>query len=149
MAYRKHIKRGVFAALTESAATTITTANTYYPISGTFSNSPIELFELVADPAIQYNGDEPVYFEIDAHASFSVDSNSATVKAAIKKNGELVTESIMSAFAKTANELFTFSGTSVVELENGDKIQLVCTSDGDGDVITFENITATIRNFFE
>ncbi len=40
-------KLGIFASLDSSTTTTITTAATYYPIEGTFTNSPIEQFEVI------------------------------------------------------------------------------------------------------
>jgi len=148
MAYRKYVREGIFAYLQAPASTTVVTAGTYYPINGTFGNDPIESFSLVADPAIQYDGDHGHYFEIDAHANVKGDSNGMTITASIKKNGTLFTPMNTPAYLKTANEPQSMSGTAVVYLENGDKIQLVVTADGDGDVVTFDNITTTIRPFF-
>lgn len=142
---------GVFAALSAPDDTTVTTAGTYYPIEGTFTNTPIEKFSVQTEaygPVIQYDGIDTLYFEIDAHASVKGNTNGITVKAAIKKNNVLVTESITTQYLKTTPEIYTMSGTSVVELSTGDNIQMVVTSDSDADVITFENITATIRPFY-
>lgn len=135
---------GLFAAL--SAAESTDTTNDWTPILGTFTNDPNVGFSFVADPAIQYDGTKTLYFKIDCHASLSCQDNNSTVYGAIKKNGQIVNESIMSLFAKTATELYTFSGTCVIELEEGDKIQLVVRSEGDTRV-TFENITAAIKPF--
>ena len=148
MAYHQVIKRGVFAALTAQANTTITTGETYYPINGTFSNTPIDGFQAVADPAIQYTDAEKEYFEIDWQAACSADDNGRTVHFAVKKNGTLVTESINGTYLKTANEAQTAAGTVVVELAQNDKIQLVVTSSADGDVITVLHFTTTIRPFY-
>jgi len=52
----------------------------------------------------------------------------------------------MSVFAKTPGETSNFSGTSVIQLKQGDEIQLVVTADKAA-TITFDNITATIRPF--
>jgi hypothetical protein len=100
----------------------------------------------VADPAIQYTGSETIYFEIDAHASFSVEKNNTTVQCGIAKNGVVLDSSIVSAFAKTLGDDYNISGTSVIELVTGDKIQLVVACDIVSDV-TFKNIVATIRPF--
>ena len=142
-------KCGVFAYLTSDAATTITTAGTYYPIAGTFTNDPLEDFVTVADPAIQYKGTKTQYFEIDWHATVAADTNITTIVCGIKKNGTLLTSSRMGTLCKTANELYNISGTVVVELTTDDKIQLVVTSDGSGDVLTFHFYTTTIREFFD
>lgn len=137
---------GVFAYLVTPTMTDIVTANTYTIINGEFANSPAIGFDFVADPAIQYTGSETMYFEIDAHASFSVEKNNTTVRCAVKKNGTLVTPSIVSSFAKTLGEYYNISGTSVVEMVTGDKIQLVISCDIISDV-TFQNIVTTIRPF--
>jgi len=137
---------GLFAYLVTPTLTDIVTANTYTIINGVFANNPAEGFAFVADPAIQYTGSETMYFEIDAHASLSVEKNNTTVRCAVLKNGSLVTPSIVSAFAKTLGESYNISGTSVVELVTGDKIQLVVACDIVSDV-TFQNIVATIRPF--
>ena len=137
---------GVFAALTASADTTITTGGTYYPILGTFSNDPISGFELVVDPAIQYKGTNTHYFEIDYHASVKATGNNRSISLGIKKNGVLVDASVMKGYAKTLAENIIISGTSVVQLETDDKIQLVCTCDA-SETLTFDSYTTTIRPF--
>jgi len=148
MAYHAYDKRGVFAALAAAANTTITEAGTYYPIAGTFSNTPIFGFQGVADPAIQYIEEEPEYFEIDWQASCSCDDNARTVNFAVKKNGTVQADSVMSTYLKTGGEAQALAGTTVVYLEQNDKIQLVVTSSSDGDVITVQHFTTTIRPFF-
>ena len=144
-------KCGVFAALSASADTTITTAGTYYPILGTFTNDPIEDFgaATVYTPGIKYTGSLTQNFEIDWHATFSADSNNADVTCAIKKNNVLVATSVMTTRCFTADAPYAASGTCVVELAEDDEIQLVVTSDDDGDVITFSNYTTTISEFFD
>lgn len=139
---------GAFAALSEQANTTITDAGTYYPILGTFTNSPVVGFQGVADPAIQYTAAPTRYFEIDWHATLSADDGLRTVHCGVNKNGTFVDSSRMGAYLKTADEPGSFSGTCVVQLEKNDKIQLVVTSSADGDVITFYHFTTTIREFF-
>ena len=140
-------ERGVFAALITETSTTITTANTYYPISGSFANSPLANFCLVSDPAIQYD-DIHKWFEIDWHATAYADANNTTVHIGIRKNNQLLESSIMGTFLKTADEAQALSGTLALDLNSGDKVQLVVTSDGDGDIITFKHFTTTIREFF-
>lgn len=148
MSYKKLVDRGVYAALTSAYDTTVTTAGTYYPIEGTFSNTPINNFSLIAGPAIQYDNNETHFFEVDWHASVSTPSNGVTVTCAIKKTGELVTDSKMPAFCKNLNQPYTLSGTVVVELGYNDTIQLVVTADSDSTIVTFNNYTTTIREFY-
>ena len=141
-------KRGVFATITSEAETTVTTAGTYYPIAGTFSNNPMEEFQLTADPAVQYTGGATIFFEIDWHATVFADDSGRTVHFGIKKNGTLVDSSVMGTFLKTFDEAQALSGTCVIELSTDDKIQLVLTSDADGDKITAKHYTTTIQPFF-
>lgn len=54
----------------------------------------------------------------------------------------------MQNLLKTANELYALSGTLVVNLETNDTVQLVMTTDGNGDVITINNFVTSIRPFF-
>jgi len=108
----------------------------------------IKNFTTVADPAIRYDGTLTQWFEIDWHASLSCNSNGRTVSVGIKKNGTIV-PSPMSTFLKTANEIYALSGTCITELNLNDKIQLVVTSDYNGDIINFLNYTTTIAEFFD
>jgi len=137
---------GVFAALSSATATTVTTSGTYYPILGTFSNTPMQGFTLTADPAIQYTEDDARWMEIDFHAAVSSNANNRSITVGIKKNGTIESTSKMVCFAKTLNENVTLSGTAVVKLEKNDKIQLVCTADA-AVVLTFETFTTTIKPF--
>lgn len=142
-------KTGVSAYLPTTADTTITTAGTYYPIEGSFTNDVIENFTLVATPAIRYDGTLTQCMEVDWHASLSADTANTTVHLGIKKNGTLVDASLMAQFLKNADQIYNISGTCVVEMATNDEIQLVVTSDGDGDVLTFEHYTTTITEFFD
>ena len=146
------VKVGVAANLSASASTTIITAGTYYPIEGTFNNTPSELFSgttVNEKDAIKYDGNLTQYFEVDWYALLKGNSNGITATIAIKKNGTVLTAQAMGIFMKTADEDFAVSGTSVFELTQNDTVQLVVTADGDGDVITFDNFLTTIHEFFD
>ena len=144
-------KVGVFAALDAPANTTITTAGTYYAIAGTFTNSPVEGFGVATTytPGIKYAETLTQHFEIDWHATVEADQVNTDVTVGIKKNGTIVSSSVMKMRCFSASAPYTLSGTCVVELAQNDEIQLVVTSDGNGDVITFDNFTTTINEFFD
>ena len=144
-------KVGVFASLSAPTDTTITVADTYYPIAGTFSNDPLEGFvgATAYPPGIKYNESMTQYFEIDWHATVIPDSNTTTVHFAIKKNGVLVTSSIMGSLLKNNGQPYNLSGTCVIEMSTGDEIQLVVTADGNGDVLTIQHYTTSITEFFD
>jgi len=144
-------KAGVLAYLSSSTATTITTGDTYYPISGTFTNNPIENFAAgtTYTPSIKYTGEATRYFKIDWHASLKGNSDSITTSVGVKLNNVLVSSSVMGTLIKTTGEPQSLSGTCVLELDTNDEVQLVVTANDDGDVITFEYFTTTIKPFFE
>ena len=144
-------KSGVFAYLASSANTTCTAASTWYPISGTFTNPVSESFSAatVVTPGIKYNGTKTQYFEIDYHVTASGDANGITVAFGVSKNGTFVAGSKMSTYLKTAGQDQCVSGTCIIELAEDDEIQLVVEADNVGDVITVENYTTTISEFFD
>lgn len=137
---------GVFAALAAQTKTDITASDTYTPIAGIFTNVPAIGFEFLADPAIKYVGEETMYFKMDICLSGFAAANNTTVTGAIKKNGIILTHSLMQTFLKTTPDSYNFSGTDVFELAKGDKIQLVVKTNNGADV-TFINITTTLKPF--
>lgn len=141
------VKSGVFAYLTTASDTNITVVDTWYPIQGVFDNEVSKNFTATDTPAIIYNGLKDKYFEIDWHTSVSASDAGVTVHCAIKKNGVEVTSSMMGTYFKNINEAYAFSGTTVVELSEGDTIQLVVKSDT-ATTATFNHYTTTIRPFF-
>jgi hypothetical protein len=108
----------------------------------------MEQFQAVADPAIQYIGDQTLDMEIDWHAAVSCDNASRHVSLGIKRGANLVASSVMATFCRNATEDYSVSGTCVVSLATGDKIQLVLTSDNNGDEVTAQHYTTTIRPFY-
>ncbi len=137
---------GVFAALNAKTATIIEASDTYYPINGTFSNTPMVGFDVVADPAIEFTADDTLYFEIDWHAVWAAPSNGTTATFAIKKNGTIIDSSVMSSFAKNNGQTYALSGTTVASLRQSDKIQLVLMSNKAEDIDVY-NYTTTIKPF--
>ena len=147
-------KVGVFAYIDSETGenTTCTLADTWYPISGTFVNSPIEGFTLVSgDPSLQWDGAETAYFEIDWHVSMSCDNSNSTVHLGILIwDGDSWNEvpATMGTYVKNAGQLYTLSGTVVIQLLQNNKIQLVIRSNNAGGVITIFHYNTTIRPFF-
>ena len=148
-AYKPVHKYGVFAYLPSATTTTVLTADTFQTIVGAFDNKAMEGFSLQADTTIQYDGHYPNWYEIDWHAATSLNSNGGTVLFAIRHNGTLDSSSIMGTYLKTANEIQALSGTAVVYLSYGDKIQLVLTSNDVADIVNVEHYTTSIRPFYK
>ena len=147
--YLSSKKCGTFAYISVADDTTCTVQNTYYPIAGTFTNSPMEDFSVVADPAIKYEGTLTQYFQINWSATFASDNNSNTISIGAKKGTNLITSSVMSMYCKTNGELYSLSGVFVVELAEHDTIQLVIASNVAGASISVTHFTTSIREFFD
>ncbi|MCP4536256.1 MAG: hypothetical protein GY832_03845 [Chloroflexi bacterium] len=139
---------GVFASLEGEADTTIETAGVYYPINGIFINSPVASFAIVDDPGIQFTDGAPRWFEIDWHATVKVAQRDTLLHIGLKHNGLVQVKSEMCVSIKLIDHNVTLSGTCAVYLADGDVIQLVVTSESDGDVVTFVHFTTTIRELF-
>ena len=143
-------KNGILSYLTEETNTTITTAGTFQHIEGTFGYPILENFEAVTieeEPKIKYIGSKKMYFKIDWATCVSVSDNSTTVIFGVN-NGEVQCCSRMQVYAKSNDESYNVSGIAVVELDVNDTIQLVVTSDGNGDVISIKSFIFSIKEFF-
>jgi len=146
--YQAGIEQGVFAFMpVDTNTTTCTAADTWYPIAGTFTNSPMQDFSL-GTLTIDYDGLETKQFKIDWSASCSGDSSSMTIHIGVKKNGTILPGSIMGTFLKTVDEPQALGGTVVVELETGDTIQLVIMADGAGDIVSTKHFTTAVNGFY-
>lgn len=144
-------RRGVYAYLTGSANTTCTNANTFYAIQGGFTNQPMEGFILGAT-AIQCTSNSTTWYEIDWHATLSSNRTGTTAYIGVSIDNETLNisnnTSIMSTYLKAATEPQTLSGTVVKQLSNNSTVQLQCASNGAGDVLTINNFSTTIRDFY-
>ena len=125
----------VFAYLPTPTNTTITTGGDYYPIAGAFVNDVLVGWSFVTDH-IEYDYDKPRGHLFAWSMAFSTDGPLTTVYVAIELNGTAREAQRMGTIAKTAGDVYTVTGIDLVEISKGDEIQLVITSDGDGDVIT-------------
>lgn len=143
--YTGQISAKVYGYLNTPTNTTITTGGNFYPVAGAFSNPTLDGWSFVTDH-IEYDLNKTRRFLIGWSASLSTDASSATVSIAIKKNTTVRDAQKMSLFCKDAGELYSFSGIDMVECSNGDEIQIVTTSDSDGDVVTFSNLTTSLVN---
>lgn len=144
------IKCGAGGYLATSRDITITTATTFYPIGG-FTIPVAENFStgVTYTDGLKYDGTKTQYFVVDFHATVEASVNSTTVQIAIQKNGSNEAMSVMGVFCKNSGEMYGTSGTCIVELAQNDEVQFVVTSDGSGDVITFDYFSAKISEFFD
>lgn len=138
----------VWAYISVPAATTIVAAGTLYPIQGTFVNS-VNLFSAATalPPGIKYDGTATRNFVVDLHAEVKADRPNSLVTVAVRKNGVLVAGSSITTQCRVAGSPYALSSLSKLSLATGDEVQLVTTTDGAGDEVTFSNIQTVIRPF--
>ena len=144
-------KIGMCGYVSTPAVTTVTNAGDWYAMLGTFTNAHIEQVSVIgtpSNPAIQYDGDVTMDFEIDWSGAFIGSAGSQHIEFAIKKGANVITGSNMGTTEKTAGDEYSMSGTCVVSLATNDTIQLVVTSAGNGQTVQAEHFTTTIRPFF-
>ena len=135
----------VYAYLTASTPTTVTTSGTYYPVLGTFANTPIKGFSVTSTPSLKHECLCGSYFEIDILCNVACNVANTTPKISVKKNSTVITTPAMGTFCEDAGRAYHLTSSMVLFLDYEDEIQLVCTSDGDGDILTFSDFIATIR----
>jgi len=144
-------KSGVFAYITDTHSateTTVTTAGTYVAIANALTTEILENFKMDA-PYVTFTGDIPRYFKFNYAAAIQADSNGTTVHLVIQKNGVSVPSSEMSVYIKTSGEEFAISGIGVVFVSPGDQLQMMVTSDGDGDKLKFDHLSRALTEFFD
>ena len=132
----------VYAYLPSSTNTTITTAATYYPITGPFTNGPLIGFSVVSTH-LEYANADTRYFEIDWYATVSNDAE-AIVHIGVSINSAAPI-GVAATKCKSAGDEYALSGTTVVSLKTDDEVQLVITSDDTGGIVTVYHFTTTMR----
>ena len=142
-------KAGVFAVLTAPSNTTCTTASTWYQVQGVFTNKVIEGFA-VSGTNIVCQIAETNQYEIDWHCSVQGDSSDVPMipHVTVKINDTVYEDEMMGTLLKNGAQPYAFSGTIVVPLSSNDTVQLVCESNSDGDVITFNHFVTSLTKFF-
>ena len=144
-------KAGVFASLNAAANTTVTTAGTFQQLLGTFTNNPIEGFVLDTDK-LKATITKPGWFKVSWSSSVKCNAAGTTVHVGVALNDEvLVTDgpSSMGTFLKYAAEAIALPGEDVMYIDTDDTVQIQCTSDGTGDILTFNHFQVTISPLFE
>ena len=140
-------KAGVYAYLTAPSNTTCAATGSWYQVQGVFSNSVIDGFTVSTSNIVcqcLYTN----WFEVDWHCSVQGNSASVTPHVTIKVNDTVYEAQMMGTLCKTAGEAYAMSGTVVLPLTSNDTVQLVCSSDGAEDVLTFNHFVTSICKFF-
>lgn len=129
---------------------TVTTANTYYPI-GVFT-VPVAADFIVGTTypnGLKYTGTIAQTFHITWNATVESTSNNVSSIIDIEKNGVSIPMAKMGTYTKTGGEIYNLNGQCVVDLDVNDEIRFVVTADNNGEVLTFDYFTASIKEFFD
>jgi len=142
-------KSGVFIHLNNTPTVTCTAKDTYYPLGGTYDVPVLEDFLNDSAGKVKYNGSIAQHFEIDWHLTLSNDTANHTISSGITVNGQFITASKMSFQAKLSDQQYHITGTAVIELQQGDEVEVVVASDTAGDILTINAMGNTYSEFFD
>lgn len=129
---------------------TVTTANTYYPI-GVFT-VPVAADFIVGTTypnGLKYTGTIAQTFHITWNATIESTSNNVSSIIDIEKNGVSIPMAKMGTYSKTGGEIYNLNGQCVVDLDVNDEVRFVVTADNNGEILTFDYFTASIKEFFD
>lgn len=129
---------------------TVTTANTYYPI-GVFT-VPVAADFIVGTTypnGLKYTGTIAQTFHITWNATIESTSNNVSSIIDIEKNGVSIPMAKMGTYSKTGGEIYNLNGQCVVDLDVNDEIRFVVTANNNGEILTFDYFTASIKEFFD
>lgn len=129
---------------------TVTTANTYYPI-GVFT-VPVAADFVVGTTypnGLKYTGTIAQTFHITWNATIESTSNNVSSIIDIEKNGVSIPMAKMGTYSKTGGEIYNLNGQCVVDLDVNDEIRFVVTANNNGEILTFDYFTASIKEFFD
>ena len=121
--------------LSATAPTTVTVAGTYYKIAGTTVKNKALNFDH-ANNKLTYTGTKPIILHIEAAISFSSDTNNVVAKGCVAVNGVALTNSEMEMKVLTGSDISCIAIHWEVELEPNDYVELFCTCDNAGAVLT-------------
>lgn len=125
------------------AATTLTTADQYYQVAGTFVDTYNKNFTTSAAGAITYTGTSGLYFQFSGASNLIADK-ACKITFALYLNGALATgaESPVDIAAATKNN--TNAITRILQLNNGDILTVWVKSDTNTTSMTANTLFITV-----
>ena len=131
------------AYLTAQTDTTTTIADTYYPITGPFTNTVLDNFEVGADSLV-YKGTETRMFKGLLSVSVQSDTSTTTATITITKNGSVIGGYEVDRLLKLTSDIGSWIVPVDFELATDDEVSLKVKSDKTGAVLTFHSAIANI-----
>jgi len=127
------------------AATTITSAGTFYVLAGTTTEIDITLFTHTSPGRLVYTGTVARDFFVTAMFSFTSSANNILAKARIAKNGTTIAGSEQQFFKTTGSDTKTLATQYIVSLATNDYIEVFVTCDSAGSTMTAQTGTLIIN----
>jgi len=134
------------SAYIRGGSVTCTLADTYYPITGAFTNKELSAFTLGTN-LLNYTGLQTLVVEIATYISTQSSKNGAILTFAILKNGvEIPGSDVSREFATGTTGSMATATTE--ELSTGDTIQIVVKSTIAANNVTLLDINSTLKRFY-
>ena len=140
----------VYAYLTTTSNTTVTTGGTFVPVLGVFTNTIIDGFGLTMvsnAPALVYTNGYVGSFESHLSADVSCNHASKQTTIALRIDGVIDVGSTATMFLRNAGEVYNIHALGTPPLTNGSTVQIVCTTDDNDNTLTFSHFKASIKRF--
>lgn len=135
-----HSVASAFYYISSSAGTTITVANTYYKIAGTYASINEDKFEITAGGTIKYIGDKPALVRLAVAVSMSSDTNNVIAKYCPAINSSTDSRLALTRKIATLGDVGSLTGAGTFTLEKDDEVEVHVTCDVAGAVLTAEQM---------
>ena len=136
-------RASAYIAEGDESTTTISAADTYYFLQGTFTNVDTCDFRFTGD-TLQYIGEEDVDMTLHYSCTFTVGQVSTGVTTAVSINDVVLGQSVNDRLISSTSDIGSWSGVATVELETNDKIKIIVKANKTGDV-TAERFSAVLE----
>ena len=130
-------------ALSASQVTTLTTADLYYKIAGTWGDGLLENFEIDAGGKLTFNGCSGTGFLFNGVSDLKVDKV-CTLTYGLYLNGSLVSGAETPHDFTAASKVESISITKIISLTPGDEIEIYAKSNAATTSLTSETLLITM-----
>ena len=128
----------------DEAATTISIADTYYFLKGTFTNKDAYNFAFDGD-TLQYVGSDSINVILFYSCTFRVGQVNTKVTTGVSINDVIAPQSVMERSISATTDRGSWSGLATLVLRHNDKIKLVVKADKTGTVTAYR-FSTIIKN---
>lgn len=132
--------------ISSSAGTTITIADTFYRVAGTYGTIVAELFSMSSSGLLTYIGDKPIDIFFTASISISSNTNNVLAEFSPAINGVVDPRLVLIRKISTAGDVGTLSGSGLATLLPGDEVEVKVTCGNAGAILTAEKMIISIHS---